>query len=240
MNINQHIPRHTLHMLQQSAQLCTPGCVWTWQCMATTDALATRTPFSLAPCTRCHTLTVWPALLLQAVDFVRARLKRGLAPRKICEELCDACLAPNTNGCGRGELQLGLYDFVFLVPPVSSCCCAAHIATHFKVQQMVYTCGRPCTGAGYRCSCGFSSPQWLEWLEFAVPGDARGCGVPCLRHRAVAFTQLLWVPVGCDNMSAMVVLLKHTAPDLAGLQQAPPPAPDVAASPAGAAADAAA
>lgn len=30
---------------------------------------------------------------------------------------------------------------------------------------------------------------------------------------------------GCDNMSAMVVLMKATAADLAALQQAPPPLP---------------
>jgi hypothetical protein len=43
---------------------------------------------------------------MQAVDFVRGWLQRGMAPRKICEDLCDACLAPNTNGCGRGESLL--------------------------------------------------------------------------------------------------------------------------------------
>ena len=38
----------------------------------------------------------------QAVDFVRKRLARGMAPRAICEALCDHCLAPDTKGCGKG------------------------------------------------------------------------------------------------------------------------------------------
>lgn len=38
----------------------------------------------------------------QAVDFVRERLRVGKAPRVICEELCDHCLAPDTKGTGKG------------------------------------------------------------------------------------------------------------------------------------------
>ena len=38
----------------------------------------------------------------QAVDFVRERLQRGESPRAVCAALCDQCLAPNTEGCGKG------------------------------------------------------------------------------------------------------------------------------------------
>jgi protein phosphatase 1G len=37
-----------------------------------------------------------------AVDFARARLAAGEAPRAIAEAACDACLAPDTQGCGKG------------------------------------------------------------------------------------------------------------------------------------------
>lgn len=40
--------------------------------------------------------------LWQAVDFVRERLQRGESPREICGNLCDRCLAPDTNGTGKG------------------------------------------------------------------------------------------------------------------------------------------
>jgi hypothetical protein len=40
--------------------------------------------------------------LLQAVDFVRKRLKAGEALKSICEQMCDHCLAPDTGGCGKG------------------------------------------------------------------------------------------------------------------------------------------
>ena len=39
---------------------------------------------------------------LQAVDFARQRLFSGMEPRAICEAMCDACLAPDTGGCGKG------------------------------------------------------------------------------------------------------------------------------------------
>lgn len=32
----------------------------------------------------------------QAVDFVRKRLARRMAPQAICEAMCDHCLAPDT------------------------------------------------------------------------------------------------------------------------------------------------
>ncbi len=38
----------------------------------------------------------------QAVDFVRERLQQGEPPRAVCAALCDHCLAPNTEGCGKG------------------------------------------------------------------------------------------------------------------------------------------
>jgi len=39
---------------------------------------------------------------LQAVTFARERLEKGMEPRAICEAMCDACLAPDTEGCGKG------------------------------------------------------------------------------------------------------------------------------------------
>jgi len=46
---------------------------------------------------------IWDVLTNQeGVDFVRERLQRGLSPVEVCEQLCDHCLAPNTNGCGKG------------------------------------------------------------------------------------------------------------------------------------------
>lgn len=39
---------------------------------------------------------------MQAVDFVREGLKRGLSPKAVCEAMCDKCLAPNVEGCGEG------------------------------------------------------------------------------------------------------------------------------------------
>ncbi len=33
---------------------------------------------------------------------MRERLTAGKAPRDICEEMCDHCLAPDTGGCGKG------------------------------------------------------------------------------------------------------------------------------------------
>ena len=42
------------------------------------------------------------ALVVQAVDFVRQRLQKGMEPRLVCEAMCDACLAEDTGGCGKG------------------------------------------------------------------------------------------------------------------------------------------
>ena len=44
----------------------------------------------------------YASVLRQAVDFVRERLQQGEPPRAVCAALCDHCLAPNTEGCGKG------------------------------------------------------------------------------------------------------------------------------------------
>ena len=38
----------------------------------------------------------------QAVDFVRERLQQGMTPKQVCEAVCDRCLAPDTEGAGKG------------------------------------------------------------------------------------------------------------------------------------------
>ena len=38
----------------------------------------------------------------QAVDFVRDRLRQGVSLAQICEQACDFCLAPSTEGSGVG------------------------------------------------------------------------------------------------------------------------------------------
>jgi len=46
---------------------------------------------------------IWDVMTHQeAVDFVSARLAAGEAPSTAAEALCDACLAPDTSGCGLG------------------------------------------------------------------------------------------------------------------------------------------
>lgn len=46
---------------------------------------------------------IWDVLENQeAVDFVRERLQRGEKPAAICEAMCDHCLAPDTQGIGKG------------------------------------------------------------------------------------------------------------------------------------------
>jgi protein phosphatase 1G len=46
---------------------------------------------------------VWDVMSSQeAVDFVRARLRAGDAPRAAAEAVCDACLAPDLKGACRG------------------------------------------------------------------------------------------------------------------------------------------
>ena len=46
---------------------------------------------------------IWDIMTHQeAVDFVSARLEAGDAPSAAASALCDACLAPDTGGCGKG------------------------------------------------------------------------------------------------------------------------------------------
>ena len=45
---------------------------------------------------------IWDVMTNQeAVDFVRERIGK-LPLQKICEEICDFCLAPDTAGVGKG------------------------------------------------------------------------------------------------------------------------------------------
>ncbi|KAL6779395.1 hypothetical protein ACKKBG_A12165 [Auxenochlorella protothecoides x Auxenochlorella symbiontica] len=46
---------------------------------------------------------IWDVLTVQeAVDFARERLLSGKTPREVCEAMCDHCLAPDTDNCGKG------------------------------------------------------------------------------------------------------------------------------------------
>lgn len=57
---------------------------------------------------------IWDVLTNQeAVDFVRERLLAGKTPQEICEEACDHCLAPDTNGCGKGCDNMSIIVVVF-------------------------------------------------------------------------------------------------------------------------------
>lgn len=47
-------------------------------------------------------LKFWPGFFPQAIEFVRERLLKGMTPKAIAEALCERCLAPNTDGCGKG------------------------------------------------------------------------------------------------------------------------------------------
>jgi serine/threonine protein phosphatase PrpC len=38
----------------------------------------------------------------QAVAFVETRLSQGMDPSKICSQMCDHCLATDTQGIGKG------------------------------------------------------------------------------------------------------------------------------------------
>lgn len=47
---------------------------------------------------------IWDVLTNQeAVDFVRERLLKGMSPPQVCEEVCDRCLAPDTDNCGKAS-----------------------------------------------------------------------------------------------------------------------------------------
>lgn len=46
---------------------------------------------------------IWNAMSSEMViDFINSRLDKGMAPTKICEEICDTCLADDTMGDGTG------------------------------------------------------------------------------------------------------------------------------------------
>ena len=53
----------------------------------------------------------WPPL--QAVDFVRKRLKAGEGLKSICEQMCDACLAPDLKGLCRGADNMSVIVVLF-------------------------------------------------------------------------------------------------------------------------------
>ena len=50
---------------------------------------------------------------MQAVDFVRKRLKAGEGLRQICEAMCDACLAPDLKGLCRGADNMSVIVVLF-------------------------------------------------------------------------------------------------------------------------------
>jgi serine/threonine protein phosphatase PrpC len=49
----------------------------------------------------------------EAVSFVAQRLDKGTDPHKICEEMCDHCLASNTEGIGKGCDNMSAMVVVF-------------------------------------------------------------------------------------------------------------------------------
>ena len=49
----------------------------------------------------------------QAVDFVRKRLKSGEGLKSICEQMCDACLAPDLKGLCRGADNMSVIVVLF-------------------------------------------------------------------------------------------------------------------------------
>ena len=125
----------------------------------------------------------------QAVDFVRERLQQGESPRAVCAALCDHCLAPNTEGCGKGCGQC----------PQLPCINDAWAAAMQRI------CMRWKTDT----ACILPSRAFVPGPRVLTPGQNRrgsptGCFVPALpSYDCMA---------AADNMSAMVVLLKAYAP----------------------------
>lgn len=57
---------------------------------------------------------IWDVLTNQeAVDFVRKRLKAGEGLKSICEQMCDACLAPDLKGLCRGADNMSVIVVLF-------------------------------------------------------------------------------------------------------------------------------
>ncbi len=187
---------------------------------------------------------------------MRERLQRGLAPMEACEELCDHCLAPNTNGCGKGasgrSVCLSAAGCSAASPleswplhPTCAACTACTRGTPVRSRgcQLMSHGSRPpfnmiwaptqhgdYTFDTERAVC---STKWRPLLAGLMsirgPGGVSDrvrnpVGRRRVRRRAAAGC----AGAGCDNMSAMVVLLKAFAPDLAAAQAkaaAPLPAP---------------
>lgn len=57
---------------------------------------------------------IWDVLSNQeAVDYARKRLKQGMAVKDICEQMCDACLAPDLKGLCRGADNMSVIIVLF-------------------------------------------------------------------------------------------------------------------------------
>jgi protein phosphatase 1G len=52
----------------------------------------------------------------QAVAFVQTRLSQGMDPSKICAQMCDCCLATDTQGIGKGCDNMSAMVVVFKNP----------------------------------------------------------------------------------------------------------------------------
>jgi serine/threonine protein phosphatase PrpC len=49
----------------------------------------------------------------EAVKFVSDRLNKNMDPSQICEQMCDRCLASNTEGIGKGCDNMSVMVVVF-------------------------------------------------------------------------------------------------------------------------------